>query len=157
MSNLKELIKELQEARVYEILAVSTTTKLEKLEIINDEKLFPYASFIQHEFGKIEDYFKAKHKQDYYIFDSIFSPSTDLINKYFHKNEHISYPNALCLFAQNYCDYYHIKGLETHNPQMLILSERYSGIEVFLNFNEITDIVYSYCIENKIIGYRNDW
>lgn len=161
MSNLKELIKELQEARVSEILSDTTITKNEKLKLLSGEKLFGYASFIQHEFSIIEDDFKSKHKQNYYIFDSLFSPSNE--SNYSSKYELVEYHNKLEQVLEYYCEEHDIdldfENLDLCAVELLypVLSERYSEIEIFLNFNKIVDIVYAYCINNKIIGYRNDW
>jgi hypothetical protein len=157
--SLKEQIKQLQEARIEEIIA-SSVSKIEKLKLLEKEKLFKYAEYIQEEFtdweveavqlekelaekqfaeGKSEDGFFYHSKMT----DTIFDPSTFEYEKY----ETVSYASALERMLRNVDESGNVVVITTRGPR----------IELIKPVNEVIDKVFEFCVTNKYVGYKNDW
>ncbi len=166
--SVKEKLALLKEERINEILNDNNLSKIEKLEIIETEKLWGYASFIQHEFvqwekeaielEKIEaerileegssDSNEICAKQFYQsrMTDSIFDPSTFL----YERCEQVSYADHLSRILE-----FHEN--EGDNPLITVISTRHPCIELKKPFKEIVDAVFEFACNNKIIGFTNDW
>ena len=156
--NIKEQIEQLKEARTQEIINDKLISKIDKLKLLETEKLFEYAPYIQHEFVEWEkeaqEQDKAISKKDWSTTDSFLSPSVSAYEKY----EIISYAEALEVFFED-CEDEFEGGNDGpfDGEKYVVITCRSSDVVIQKTKQEIIDAIYEYCIMNKIIGFINTW
>ena len=179
-----DFLKEEKEKAVQEILN-SDLSKLEKLKTIKENGLWGYSDHINCEFpewekeaealektlaeenfinkvpnkyGHIETEEDANVRRSYEIYtDSIFDPNKLWYEKY----ETVNYVEALEMifdeeeeYEENYTSYVNYGKVEGSIP---VITTRRLNIALHKTKEEITDRLYNFCIENKIIGFKMDW
>lgn len=182
MSKVKEQLEALKGARIQEILDDTTTSKIEKLQLLENENLFNYAPYIQHEFLDWEKEAVELEKleaerilsegsdnsheicaRQFYqskITDSIFDPSTFNYEKY----ETVSYADALELALEQHFENLEDEEdepteeeLDEENPLMVVITTRHPYTKLKKRYSEVVDVVFDYCVENEIVGFKMDW
>lgn len=159
--NIQDQIKALQTLRIAEIVNDDSLFKVEKLKLLEKEKLFGYASSIQTEFPeweeeiieleRIEARRRFDNGKDKYFYqskmvDSVFDPSRDT----YEKCELVSYAD----FIENMLDEFED---ETNSDNIIVLSTRGPCVTLSKPLNEVIDKIFDFCIEKRIIGFKNDW
>lgn len=156
--NIKEQIEQLKEARIQEIINDELISKIDKLKLLETEKLFGYAPYIQHEFieweKEAQEQDKAISKKDWSMTDSFLSPSESEYEKY----DIVSYVEALEIFFQN-CEEEFEDGNDGpfDGERYVVITCRSSNIIIQKTKQEIIDAIYDFCIMNRIIGFKNNW
>ena len=145
-----DYLKEAKEKAINEILN-SDMDKLTKLKTIEDNGLWGYSKYINHEFSEWEEEAKElerttaeENNKTYHskMTDSIFDPSTFMFEKY----ESVSYVEALNRI------------LKKHKTDLVpVITTRNPVVSLYKTKEEIINTVYDFCVENKIIGFENDW
>lgn len=158
--NIQEQIKELQTLRIEEIVNDDSLSKIEKLKMLEKEKLFGYASSLQTvfpeweeeiiELERIEAHQRFNEGKDKYFYqskmvDDIFDPSYDINEKYVT----VSYAD----FLENCLDDF----MEDDSDSVTVMTTRGPSVKLVKSLTEVIDKIYDYCIEHKIIGFKNDW
>jgi hypothetical protein len=173
-SGIKDRLELLKAERVDEILNDDSLSKIDKLKTIEKEKLWGYATYIQHEFSDWEkevielERIEAERLLElgdlsgtdicYRVFyqskmtDSIFDPSRMI----YEKHESVSYAEALEMCYDEHFDENEDEA-ETDNPLITVITTRHPFTVLKKPYKDIVDCVFNYACENKIIGFKNDW
>lgn len=157
MSKLDKL-NNLKEEIVNEILADESLSKIEKLEKIEKNKLWGYATYIQDEFPEWTEEFKKELGVAHPCIDSMFDPSHFKHEKY----ETVSYSDELKYLEDHFEDYaddYDEDEDEVMNTVATypVLTNRTNDKKVWKTKEQIIDAVFKHCVKEKIVGYKNDW
>jgi hypothetical protein len=162
---VRDKIKLLQKERIQEIINDNSLSKSDKIRLLDEESLYGYASFIQHEFKKWE---KEALELEKLEAERILKEGTsnhlygrDICLDQFYQSKIIDYP----LIRSNYVRYeevsycYIMDELEDYpdNELITVLTTRHPKIELKKTKEEIIDAIYNYAISNKIVGFKLDW
>lgn len=124
-----------------DILANKKLTKIQKLKKLEKDGIWGYANSVQHEFSEWEKEFsKVKGVS---CIDSIYDPSNECYDKY----SDISYANSLEDLVYDVDE----DGLIT------VLTNRSNSAVIKKTPEEIIDVVFDFCVKEKIIGFKMDW
>lgn len=154
---LKEAMYNFKQARVKQILEDKKLNKVEKLYLIEQEKLFGTSNFLVcNIFDSWKDSLrKLLRSPDLYIEDVL-----DKYLEYYNRHEYISFPLFLENFHENYDEFENIindKDNALVEALYITRHTKYKDVKVMKSYNEIVDLVYDYCIKNQIVGYSYDW
>jgi hypothetical protein len=139
-----EKINQLKEQLLQEILD-SDLTKIEKLKQIDDSQLFGINCYIQHIFSeqeeKLENLVKEKTGQKWAIVDD-----------FFHDGEYERYRTInLYEILKSYFE-------DKENFEKITIATNRSTEDIIeVTYEEFEDIIYNWCISNKMIGFIMDW
>ena len=161
MSNIQQQIKELQEKRINEIINDESLSKLQKLNLFEEEKLFKIEDYIQDEeifkewVDELTLLVKEEKGQNCCICDTFLSPSEIDAEKYttLHLSEIDTYLE--CLIEDNDEEYDGM--IFDYNKPLPIVTARGSKLTIDKTPQEVLDKVYDYAITNKVCGYKIDW
>lgn len=166
-SKIEELIKERKRATEDLIAAIISDlrlTKLEKLELIDEHRLFPHDTWIgrplQHKYTEaFEKQIEEKYgKQDYHVIDSW--PVLDC--EHMQRGADYSYADLLQSEYEN-ADYALNKDdasdheLEQTLVTVMTNRARESHDEYKITLKQLVDDIYDHCIEYRVIGFNFDW
>lgn len=160
--SFKEQIEALKAQWVDEILNDPTTTKLQKLKLLEKHDLFDYEDSLTGAFDEYEEELVnliaaiGPNKPGW----ESYTPITDNIlnNADRHRYERVSFYGWLY-----YIDEY---GAETNeeieNPNRLITvatarGKEYENFVIQKTAEQIIDKIFDYCVENRCIGFTIDW
>jgi hypothetical protein len=150
---LQEQIKQLQEQRIQEIINNESISKLDRLNLIKQERLFNIAPYIQDEFKEWGEEFKEQLKLEnpssFCMIDSFYDPSTFDFEKY----ETIYYDEIEDILDNLVVD--DDDGFTGDN--YIVFTNRQSKTVFRKSKQEIIDKIYDFCIANKYIGFKMDW
>ena len=152
--SFKEQIEALKAQWIDEILNDPTTTKLQKLKLLEAHNLFDYEDSLTGAFDDYEQELvdliaatgpKSKWGSDY-------TPITDNIlnNGDNHRYERFSFHDWL----------YYIDEYE-NTPGLITVAtargDEYKGFVIQKTKDQIIDKIFDYCVENRVIGFTIDW
>ena len=162
MDSLNELEK-LKKKAEEDILSVGYLSKLEKLELLEEKDIWKHSPFINHVFPEWEEECKQMEREaaiadgkvvgkDYIstIVDDIFDPSTFRHEKY----EIVSYLDEMD-YLEELLD--ETDGTDKEGYIRVVTCRGNYNSAVYKTYDEVVEAICDYCLENKIIGYRNDW
>lgn len=161
MSNIQQQIKELQEKRINEIINDESLSKLQKLNLFEEEKLFKIEDYIQDEeifkewVDELTLLVKEEKGTNYCMCDTFLSPSEIDVDKYstLYLSEIDTYLESL--IEDNDEDYDGM--IFDYNKPLVVVRARGSKLTIDKTPQEVLDKVYEYTITNKVCGYKIDW
>jgi hypothetical protein len=147
---LEAEMEKIQKQLLEVICSDEKLSKLDRLMLIENYKLFETDSWIQHPLCEkyMEQLKEATIREGatYFIDDSWPSLETDYRNR----GEYISLPNELLCAAENIDD-------EDYADGFTVLRDRGTGVEIKISYEQLESDVYDWCLKNKKIGFNFDW
>jgi hypothetical protein len=151
--NIKTLTEKLQAIKdelLQAILSDESQTKLDRLQLIDSNNLFKTEAYLQRPLKeKYLDQLKelAKSKgRDYVIDENWPIINTDYLNR----GERISIAEQLLYTFENLED-------EGHEDGITIISDRTTGEEIKISYEQLESEIYEWCVKNKTIAFHFDW
>jgi hypothetical protein len=151
--NIKTLTEKLQAVKdelLQAILSDESQTKLDRLQLIDSNNLFKTEAYLQRPLKeKYLDQLKelAKSKgRDYVIDENWPIINTDYLNR----GERISIAEQLLYTFENLED-------EGHEDGITIISDRTTGEEIKISYEQLESEIYEWCVKNKTIAFHFDW
>lgn len=143
--NKLQQIQTLKQEAVQEILDNPNLSKVEKLCQISENKLWKYEPWIQHVFAAQEKVFAAQLKETgetcIIIDDFICDPDGGWQR---HQDIDLSSVAGEQLWDDG-------------SGEIVVLTARGNDLEFKMKLDEIVDVIYNWCVENKSIGFKMDW
>jgi hypothetical protein len=151
MNNIKQQIAELQKERINEIISDPTIDKLEKLRILQKERLFQFDPYYSNPFKEYEKTLELSvHEKTGKTFSTVRNIITDTFERY----RKVTFVD----FLEDYFDDNYDEEL-VNDPTTLypICESNDTDDKIFKTKDEIIDIIFDHCFENKIVGFTFDW
>lgn len=171
--SLKDQIKELQALRIQEILEDDSINKVEKLELLENERLWGVANHIQQEFREWEkEILELERLEAQRLFDSgkndpreictrqfyqskmvdtIFDPSRSDYEKY----QQVSYADVMRDLLDNSYDGEDEEDVDAN--MIAVMTTRHPVVTLWKSRQEVIDKIFEFAVQNKIVGYKNSW
>jgi hypothetical protein len=151
--NIKTLTEKLQAIKdelLQAILSDESQTKLNRLQLIDSNNLFKTADYIQRPLKEkyleqLKELVKVKGR-DYVIDESW--PIIDA--DYFNRGQRISIADQLLYTFESLED-------EGHEDGITIISDRVTGEEIKISYEQLESEIYEWCVKNKTIAFHFDW
>jgi hypothetical protein len=161
IKELKARIKNLKEELINEVLNDNTISKLEKLRVISDENLFPYASYIVspfHDTKYYREYLEIVSQNPEYQkrYNHDRTGRSCHAEDYFHRREYdrhqtIDFADTLEWMDDDYDDD------ESDKKGIVIFRNSTTKDVCSITSEQFIDCIYNWCVKNKKIGFIFDW
>jgi hypothetical protein len=150
IKTLTEKLQAIEDELLQAILSDESQTKLDRLQLIDSNNLFKTEAYLQRPLKeKYLDQLKelAKSKgRDYVIDENWPIINTDYLNR----GERISIAEQLLYTFENLED-------EGHEDGITIISDRTTGEEIKISYEQLESEIYEWCVKNKTIAFHFDW
>jgi hypothetical protein len=151
--NIKTLTEKLQAIKdelLQAILSDESQTKLDRLQLIDSNNLFKTEAYLQRPLKEkyleqLKELVKVKGR-DYVIDESW--PIIDA--DYFNRGQRISIADQLLYTFESLED-------EEHEDGITIISDRVTGEEIKISYEQLESEIYDWCVKNKTITFHFDW
>jgi hypothetical protein len=155
--NYKELIDSLKEEWIEVILNDPSTSKVQKLKLLEENTLFDYEDTLT---GVAQDW----EQELYNLIENSGPPpynwnkhviiTDDLINGIDgNRHERYSFLDVIQRFKYNEFN----KGENFLHTVVIARGKRYKDFVIKKTLNEIIDKIFDYAVENRVIGFEIDW
>ncbi len=151
MKNLKQQIAELQKERIDEIVNDPTIGKLEKLRILEQERLFRFDPFFSNPF---KEYVKELELNVNEKRNRTYSRINDIFNGSLERYHDVSFAD---FFEDYFYDNYDDNLVNEPSTLYPICESQHTNDKIFKTKDEIIDIIFNHCLEHKIVGFTFDW
>jgi hypothetical protein len=151
MSTIKEQLETLKELRIQEILEYDIS-KLDKLKLFAEERLFGIADKIQNEFSRWEEeeksiimglgYDGSKEWNKEIIFKNLLMYESRYVTLY--------YPDRLQEIKNSYFDTEYL-------VSVLLFHRGHFQHYVDKTYEEVENELFDFCVKNRLIGFIYNW
>ncbi len=146
-SLIEKQFKEIKEELIQSIISNDSLSKIEKLKLFDENNLFIIDGYIGRIFDKQKDAFK-KFLKFTLNYNEIYTYDYFDINEY-SRHTAINLYHLLLSYIKEAND------IDFNDKFIIILKSEDNNFKI--SINEFIDIVYDFCIENKMIGFTYDW
>jgi hypothetical protein len=151
--NIKTLTEKLQAIKdelLQAILSDESQTKLDRLQLINSNNLFKTEAYLQRPLKEkyleqLKELVKVKGRD--YVIDENW-PIIDA--DYFNRGQRVSIAEQLLYTFESLED-------EGYEDGITIISDRYTGEEIKISYEQLESEIYEWCVKNKTIAFHFDW
>jgi hypothetical protein len=151
--NIKTLTEKLQAVKdelLQAILSDESQTKLDRLQLIDRNNLFKTEAYLQRPLKEkyleqLKELVKSKGR-DYVIDDNWPIIDADYLNR----GERISIADQLFYTFESLED-------EGYEDGITIISDRVTGEEIKISYEQLESEIYDWCVKNKTIAFHFDW
>jgi len=151
--NIKTLTEKLQAVKdelLQAILSDESQTKLDRLQLIDRNNLFKTEAYLQRPLKEkyleqLKELVKSKGR-DYVIDDNWPIIDADDLNR----GERISIADQLLYTFES-------REYEVYEDGITIISDRVTGEEIKINYEQLESEIYDWCVKNKTIAFHSDW
>jgi hypothetical protein len=151
--NIKTLTEKLQAIKdelLQAILSDESQTKLDRLQLIDSNNLFKTEAYLQRPLKEkyleqLKELVKVKGRD--YVIDENW-PIIDA--DYFNRGQRVSIAEQLLYTFESLED-------EGYEDGITIISDRYTGEEIKISYEQLESEIYEWCVKNKTIAFHFDW
>jgi hypothetical protein len=151
--NIKTLTEKLQAIKdelLQAILSDESQTKLDRLQLIDSNNLFKTEAYLQRPLKEkyleqLKELVKVKGRG--YVIDENW-PIIDA--DYFNRGQRVSIAEQLLYTFESLED-------EGYEDGITIISDRTTGEEIKISYEQLESEIYEWCVKNKTIAFHFDW